>query len=131
MRVQGNRLSSFMEAYLTKLGKRDLFNDREFFEDCSRLSALASQGNITILLAKLYADQMISAKEGKNREDLPDNIPDLMIHYLNQLNYSVADNKLDNRTVHRDAKIVAWECLQQTYRPATARREYNRGFGRE
>ena len=124
MRVEGNRLSSFMEAYLTKLGKRDLFNDREFFDDCSRLSALASQGNITVLLAKLYADQMISAKEGKTREDLPDNIPDLMIHYLNQLNYSVADNKLDNRTVHRDAKIVAWECLQQTYRPATARRDH-------
>lgn len=124
MRVEGNHLSSFMEAYLTKLGKRDLFNDREFFEDCSRLSAIASQGNITVLLAKLYADQMISGKEGKNREDLPDNIPDLMIHYLNQLNSSVADNKLDNRTVHRDAKIVAWECLQKTYRPATAQREH-------
>jgi hypothetical protein len=123
MRIEGNRLSSFMEAYLTKLGKRDLFNDREFFEDCSRLSAIASQGNITVLLAKLYADQMISAKQGKTREDLPDNIPDLMIYYLNQLNSNVTDNKLDNRTVHRDAKILAWECLQQTYRPATARRD--------
>ncbi|NJL64603.1 MAG: NACHT domain-containing protein [Methylacidiphilales bacterium] len=38
MRIAGNRLSSFMEAYLTQQGKRDLFTDSEFFNACSRLS---------------------------------------------------------------------------------------------
>ena len=30
LRIMGNRLSSFMEAYLAKQGKRDLFTDSEF-----------------------------------------------------------------------------------------------------
>lgn len=127
MRVEGNRLSSFMEAYLTKLGKRDLFDDQEFFEACSRLSALASQRDLTVLLVKLYADQMIAAKAGatedETRGDLPDNIPDLMLDYIKQLNCSIADNPLTTDTVQQDAKIVAWECLRQTYRPATAKRD--------
>ena len=29
----------------------------------------------------------------------------------------------DNRTAHRDAKVLAWECLRQTYRPASIRRD--------
>jgi hypothetical protein len=124
MRVEGDRLSSFMEAYLRKLGKRDLFNDEKFFQACSRLSAIVGQGNITILLAKLYAEQMIAVEEGTTRDNLPNNIPDLMLRYLNQLNRSVADsNRLQNRTIHHDVKIIAWECLKQSYKPATAQRD--------
>jgi hypothetical protein len=40
LRIEGNRLSSFMEAYLTQRGKRDRFTDTEFFDACSRLSAM-------------------------------------------------------------------------------------------
>jgi HEAT repeat protein len=124
MRVEGNRLSSFMEAYLRKLGKRDLFNDEKFFQACSRLSALVGQGNITILLAKLYAEQMVAVEEGTTRDNLPNNIPDLMLYYLNLLNDRVDDtNKLPNSTIHHDLKIIAWECLRQSYKPATAQRD--------
>jgi FOG: HEAT repeat len=65
MRIQGDRLSSFMEAYLTARGKRELFDDSEYFEHCKRLSVLVGKGNTTVLLAKLYADQMIASKEGQ------------------------------------------------------------------
>jgi hypothetical protein len=30
LRIRGNRLSSFLEAYLTQLGKRELYDDAEF-----------------------------------------------------------------------------------------------------
>ncbi|MDJ0619511.1 MAG: HEAT repeat domain-containing protein [Calothrix sp. MO_192.B10] len=123
MRVEGNRLSSFMEAYLTQQGKRNLFTDKEFFQACSQLSAMAGGDNITVLLAKLYADQMIAAKAKVLLEDIPNNIPELMLHYLNQLNQSVTDRKLDNRTVHHDAKVIAWECLKRTYHPTSAKRD--------
>src|SRR5271166_3099723 len=44
-----------------------------------------------------------------------------MLEYLNQLNSKVSEpDKLDDRTVHRIAKAVAWECLSQTYRPMPA-----------
>jgi HEAT repeat protein len=123
LRIAGNRLSSFMESYLSQLQKRDLFSDPEFFNACSQLSTIAGDRNITVLLAKLYADQIIAKKEGTTDGNLPDNIAELMLHYLNQLNRSLTENKLSNSTVHKDAKIIAWECLKPTYRPAAANRQ--------
>ncbi len=120
LRIEGNRLSSFMEAYLTECGKREFFTDTEFFNACSRLSTMVGVRNITVLLAKLYAEQMIAAKEG-TAADLPDNIPDLMLAYLNELNRDAADNEPDNRTIQQDAKAIAWECLKQTFRPTSAK----------
>ena len=120
LRIAGNRLSSFMESYLSQRQKRDLFSDADFFNACIELSTIAGDRNITVLLAKLYADQLIAKKEGTTDGNLPDNISELMLHYLNQLNRSVTENKLSNSTVHKDAKIIAWECLKQTYRPAAA-----------
>jgi len=120
LRIEGNRLSSFMEAYLTQRGKRDSCNDPKFFDACSRLSVIVGQRNITVLLAKLYAEQMIATKEG-TAVDLPDNIPDLMLSYLNELNRGAVDNEPNTRTVQQDAKAIAWECLKQTYKPASAR----------
>jgi HEAT repeat protein len=128
LRIEGNRLSSFMEAYLTQRGKRDRFTDTEFFDACSRLSTMVGARNITVLLAKLYAEQLIAAKEGtlvgaQCLAPLPDNIPDLMLSYLNEVNRDVTGDKFDDRTVQDDAKAIAWECLKGTYRPATAKRK--------
>ena len=64
LRVEGNRLSSFMDAYLTQRGKRELFHDPEYFDACRKLSLMVGERNITVLLAKLYADQLVAAKEG-------------------------------------------------------------------
>ncbi|MFQ4141498.1 PBS lyase [Chlorogloeopsis sp. ULAP02] len=122
LRVAGDRLSSFMEAYLTQRGKRDLFTDVEYFDACRRLSVMVGQRNITVLLAKLYAEQMIATKEG-NAVDLPDNIPDLMLAYLNELNRDRLETEPDNRTVQQDAKVIAWQCLKQNFRPTSAKLE--------
>jgi HEAT repeat protein len=111
-----------MEFYLNFKNKRDLFNDSEYFDDCSRLSKIVRKSNVTVLLAKLYAEQMIAMKEGFT-EELPKNIPELMLSYLNELNRAIDQNVLDNREVHKNTKIVAWECLKNTFRPASARRE--------
>ena len=120
LRIAGNRLSSFMESYLSQRQKRDLFSDTDFFNACIQLSTIAGDRNITVLLAKLYADQLIAKKEGTTDGNLPDNIAELMLHYLNQVNHSVTEDKISDSTVHKDAKIIAWECLKPTYRPAAA-----------
>ncbi|KAM3115790.1 HEAT repeat domain-containing protein [Phormidesmis sp. 146-33] len=123
LRIEGNRLSSFLEAYLTQRSKRELFTDSEYFDACSQLSKMVGQRNITVLLAKLYAEQMIAKKEDVAEENLPDNIPDLMLSYLNELNRDATPDEPDNLTVHEDAKIIAWECLKQYYHPAPAKRD--------
>jgi hypothetical protein len=106
-----------MESYLQTRGRRGLFDGMEFFRGCERLSAMVAHRDITVLLAKLYAEQMISSKE-RGQPMLLDSIPDLMLEYLNELNRK--QSQRNDRAVHSDAKIVAWECLRQTLRPAAA-----------
>jgi HEAT repeat protein len=119
-RVQGNRLASFMEAYLRECGKRDLFVDAEFFEACKRLSEMAGKRDVTVLLAKLYAEQLIASKEKpEDSRTLPENIPDLMLQYVNQLNRR--EPRVEDRAVHAAAKIIAWECLRHSYQPTPAK----------
>ncbi|MDB9542577.1 HEAT repeat domain-containing protein [Microcystis aeruginosa CS-1036] len=123
LRIEGNHLSSFMDAYLRERGKRELFPDPEFFDACRHLSQIVDRGNITLLLAKLYAEQMIASKVESAQTltaSLPDNVPDLMLHYVNELNRDVHKDKLEDRIVQKTAKIVAWECLKSTYKPNTA-----------
>ena len=91
LRIQGNRLASFMEGYLHQLGKRDLFEDPEYFDACRQLSVMVGKRDITVLLAKLYADQLIVAKETASQENLPDNIPDFMLSYLNSTLSDLSD----------------------------------------
>ena len=124
MRVHSSKLAEFLQAYVNKKGKQDLFKtDQELFQACIQLSQLVGERDITVLLAKLYADQLIATEAENNTKNLPDNIPDLMLSYLNQINYQLIEkgleNHLDNLTVHRVAKVIAWECLKQTYRPTT------------
>ncbi|AFY52768.1 HEAT repeat-containing protein [Rivularia sp. PCC 7116] len=124
LRVSGNQLSSFMEAYLTQRGKRDLFDDAEYFDACRRLSLMVGKRNITALFAKLYAERMI-AKVAVDSDDfvddLPLSIPDLMLGYINELNRETAEGELDNRTLQKDAKTIAWECLKKTFRPGSTK----------
>lgn len=119
-RVSGNQLSSFLHAYLTERRKRDQFDDPEFFNACRRLTEMVRDRGITILLAKLYAEQLIASKEGVTDEKLPDNIPDLMLSYLNELNRNVPkENRIENPIIHHCAKVLAWESLKETFRPAS------------
>ncbi|MEM9944871.1 MAG: SUMF1/EgtB/PvdO family nonheme iron enzyme [Cyanobacteria bacterium P01_D01_bin.36] len=117
LRIEGNRLSQFLDAYLGKMKKRDLFEDEDYFDACRRLSRMVRQRNITLLLARLYADEMIKQQQGAGGT-IPSSVPELMLSYLNQLNNTIESaNKQDNLEVHRDAQIVAWECLRRTYQP--------------
>ncbi|MBA3242759.1 MAG: HEAT repeat domain-containing protein [Acidobacteria bacterium] len=122
-RVRGNRLATFMETYLTSRGKRDLFDDDEFFEACRRLSLIVGDRDITALLAKLYAEQMIAVKKGAADADAPENIPELMLSYLNDLCRGAGPGDPDIRAVHRAAQVIAWECLRRTLRPTPADRQ--------
>ncbi|MGC8711881.1 MAG: SUMF1/EgtB/PvdO family nonheme iron enzyme [Leptodesmis sp.] len=122
MRVEGNRLSEFINAYLTAKGKRHLFEDEDYFEVCRRLSRMVGQRTITVLLARLYTDQTIEQQEGAGGT-LPDSIPELMLSYLNQLNRTIEPaNQRDRLQVQQDAQVIAWKCLERTYRPIPVER---------
>jgi formylglycine-generating enzyme required for sulfatase activity len=117
LQVEANRLWPFMSAYLEAKGKQDLFVDDEYADGSDRLRRMAGERSITVLLARMYIDQMIREREGAGGIR-PDSVPKLMLSYLNQLNRTIEPgNKRDDLEVQQDAKVVAWECLKQTYRP--------------
>jgi len=126
LRIEGSELSAFMEKYLDKLGKLNLFNGSQFHYACGDLAKLLEEIRIqgrstTVLFAKLYADVLVAKMEGNKTGNLPENIPDLMLSYLNELNRDMVENKLTDITVHEDAKLLAWECLKLTYRPTSTK----------
>lgn len=116
LQVEANRLWPFMSAYLEAKGKQDLFEDDDYSDGGDRLRRMAGERSITVLLARMYIDQMIREREGAGGIS-PDSVPKLMLSYLNQLNLNITEGKRENAEVQRDAKRVAWTCLEQTYRP--------------
>ena len=121
LRLKKDRLSSFMNNYFSQCGKKDLFTDDEFFAGCRCLSTIVGERDITVLLAKLFAEQMIATKE--RQANYRDNIPDLMLSYLNELNRAATTSSPDDRKLQRDAKLIAWECVRGNFRPAAADRQ--------
>jgi hypothetical protein len=124
MRIEGGRqVSTFVEEYLIACAKRNLFSLSEFFEGCGRLATIVGGRNVTVLLARLYADQMTAAKEGALTEQLPGSVPELMLSYLNQLNRTVAEERMEDRVVHRTANAIAWVCVKDRFVPGWAQKE--------
>ena len=122
LKIDSGRLLPFMSAYLEAKGKQDLFEDFHYLKGCDRLSEMVKGRSITVLLARLYLEHMIEARE-RTDTILPNSVPKLMLSYLNQLNRPIeADNKRDDLAVQRDAQAIAWACLQQTYRPTTIKK---------
>lgn len=127
VRVEGNRLSTFMESYLLRrCSEENVFTDAEKFDAYSRLSSMVGDRDVTVLLAKLFAEQMIALKRthGDNSlivSGLPANIPDLMLSYLNELNRDLQSDGFETTLVHTATKKVAWLCLKDTYRPSQAK----------
>ncbi|MEP7339924.1 MAG: HEAT repeat domain-containing protein [Acidobacteriota bacterium] len=116
-------LATFMDRYLTQRGMRELFNDEEFFDACHGLSQIVGKREITVLIARMYTEQIIAAKGQSTERDLPRNLPDLMLGSVKNLNDRVQDGKHETRKVIIVAKLVAWECLKRTCRPTAAKRD--------
>jgi len=122
LQIETNRLWKFIPDYLESIKKRDLFEDDEYSNACDRLRSIAGERPITVLLARLYIDHLIQEREGAGGI-LPDSVPKLMLSYLNRLNQNIDPaQKRDDLDVQRDAQIVAWECLKQTYRPTSVKK---------
>jgi len=120
-RIAGNRLTSFMEAYLTQVGKRELFDDQEYIEACLNLTRIVEGRDVTLLLGKMFADQLIVRKEENDLKDLPLNIPDMMLKYVHYLHYRDDDHAAIRQAL-ADSKIVAWMCVREHFYPTRADR---------
>jgi hypothetical protein len=122
-KITGNKLSTFVETYLTSLGGKELFEDEEFFEGCRLLSTMVDDREITALLATLFVEQMVARQEKTVAANLPQNIPELMKQSIERLYAKTPSGALALREVIKSAKVIAWECLRKEYRPLPANYE--------
>jgi hypothetical protein len=104
------------------------FNNDEFQTACQKLTRMVGKGkNITPMLATLYIDQLIEAKARSQqvfKPQLPDNVPYLMMNYLEQLNDKVLEAEKQNfHVLQKVAKALAWEYLKTDYHPKPLPRE--------
>ena len=122
IRLQNVHVDAFIKMYLNKLNKDELFGPDEIQNHCERLHAMIGEGrDLTVLLAKYYVVNMIAAKEGDTSEDLPENIPYLMVNYIRLINRKPGPKAPDTSTLILVAEIIAWECLKTKYRPMPAK----------
>lgn len=121
VRIDTNHLLPFMNAYLANGGQR--LDDITLYESCRRLAAMVgSDRGVTPLMARLYAEQMMTSVPltDQSIRQFPRNVPELVLAYLNVLNQRRRPDEPDNPTLHQLAKIAAWECLRQDFRPSRA-----------
>ncbi len=123
-RLDSDHLLPFMNAYLTQAGISAL-KDSELYRACGRLAEMMGMGrDITPLFARLYVEEMIAfLGEKKDLHDLPDTIPSLIVTYVNSINRDRVAGDPDNPLLHQVAKTAAWACLNQSYRPRSARKQ--------
>ncbi len=120
--LTGTQVSDFVKGYLRQLGEADFFgSDEEFFDSCRRLTRLVGKRTVTPLLAKLYIEQLVKANKSGSSVELPDNIPSMILRYLDELQ-SDTDPQVKRQT-QADAMTVAWLCIRDEFAPATASRD--------
>jgi HEAT repeat protein len=122
IRLQSLDVDGFINTYLNKLNKDNLFDADEIQNRCEHLHEMIGEGrDLTVILAKYYALNMIAAKEGYTDGDLPENIPCLMVNYIRLINRKPGPKATDTNTLIRVAEVIAWECLKTKYRPIPAK----------
>jgi HEAT repeat protein len=121
-RLASTHLAGFVDAYLMLKQARHKLNDASYFDLCRRLANLAHEGDITVLLARMFIDQAVSSESADVlSKATPRDIPELMRGYLHWLNNAAngAPMVLD-ATLEDVAQQIAWECVKDTLRPSRA-----------
>lgn len=130
LRIDKEVLLSFILPYLKgRVGENhELIKDHRLGEIRERLSAIIGDREITVLLAKLYLELIIAEQGGGGEDELPRNIPDLMLEYVKTIYRQSAPSEHGLPAVLRAAQAAAWRCVRRSYRPMAVKRVEMQAF---
>jgi hypothetical protein len=117
LRIQWSSVARFLQLYLAKEEKLDKISQGDFHRHCASLVELAGDGEVTVLMAKLFAELVATAGP------IPTTNPDLVMEYLNHLNETRSAGDPDNLTLQRASASAAYACLIKTFSPKPTLRE--------
>jgi HEAT repeat protein len=119
----GDPLSAFISRYLNKKRKDDLFPGKKHHDLCRNLCDVVGKRDVTVLIVKIYVEILISSHEANTlaKKDLPKNIPDLMLRYVDGL-IRTEEGAPDPISIHDCLKVISWMYLKDSFRPIVALR---------
>jgi HEAT repeat protein len=137
MLLKDKTLAAFLSEYIEKLQdpavgtqcRSKALEQSEFFELCRRVPLMTNERAVTALLAGLFAQLAMQNRRDVSKGDdleyvdeaMPQNCPDVILHYINYLNREFDKDVTSNANVQRAAKIIAWECIKDTFQPTAAK----------
>jgi hypothetical protein len=115
LRIDSNHLTIFMNKYL---GEQKMLSDEKLYKACQRLASMAGKKGITPLLARMFAEQLEERTTG-----LPENVPDVVVGYVEALNAKRAPDQPAHPAILRAAERAAWECCRDKFSSGYVRRD--------
>jgi hypothetical protein len=107
-RISGNRISSFTDRYLDKIGVRREIDDPEFFVICANITDMMRRQQMTVLFVKLYLDQILEIKERETvSRDIMPGKADLVRKYILKNWRKQADTAVEFDTLWGVLKRIA------------------------
>jgi len=123
MRIDSEHLLDFVNAYL-KSGDPDVSDDVVIRAYTQLKEMVDCREGLTPLLARMFAETWpVAGATEHGQSAIPRNVPDLVLKYLNFLNRQRKEEDPENPSIHRVARVVAWECVRARYRPDRARKQ--------
>jgi HEAT repeat protein len=117
-----SNLNLFVQSYLERRGKLQVIGStREFQYACFKLASIVDKGAVTVLLAKLFADQLIAdserALDDPSLIEFPQTVPDLIIKSIKTLNRHQDRGPFPSSLVIAASQAIAWRCIEETLSP--------------
>ncbi len=118
LHIDSKHIIAFLAAYV----KEAHYELDEFGDALEKLSKIVGDRAITALVARLFAQEMIQAKERTTAsKNISETMPDLILKSLQGV--AQAKEAPDVYDVQRVAKKVAWLCLKSSFRPSECRQD--------
>jgi hypothetical protein len=111
--------SSFLTNYLSQR-KVSLYTQEALSTTTQQLAMLCEEGGAPVGLLKLLLDRVSS--NVRERLDTLNVVPAVMIQYLMELNRDMQGEDTSTPNVVMTAKVIAWECVKQHFRPGEVSR---------
>ena len=128
-RLTADRLHRFFVDYLALIGKEESLDFDLHQRAVARLDQITAglvdeRRGITVLLAKLYIDVVLTERRGAGGGVLPASVPALMLTYVRQINDAIPEAERQPRQlVVRALQHLAQASEESLFRPRAVRRE--------
>jgi HEAT repeat protein len=131
--IGADQYQSFLEKYVSEVDESAQFGQEDYSAAADQFRRIIGDKSVPVSMAKLHAQRTIAsrmaAEEGGPELDIsiqPGNALELMLSYINEISpgfTSGKDGEIDPELAYIGLKTLAWECLKNSLRPQSVKRQ--------